>query len=473
MEIQELDVELDELESRLDRLRSLYEQYFLGIEKIEPTVARKDVDRRFWILRRVKIRNTARRFRMQVLIQRYNTFQQYWQRICREIENGTYVRHLLKVQKNFGEEPKTWAAKKRLGMLKKGDEDGAPAAAAPTASDQDLAAMLDGDTDLGREAERAAAEAVQSLGASAARPEKTVAKLPSKPAGPFTLEDLGPLDLDFDEEPAPAPKPKAAPVATKAAPAPTAPVAANAAPPQTAPVAPKPGPALAAPVAPKAAPAPTAPVAPKPGPAPAAPVAPKAAPAPTKAAPAPTAPVAPKPSPALAAPVAPKPALTNGLGVATSAGPAASKPAAVIAASAAPAGPGPAARLPLPGAGSARSAGPSPTASAPEAAPVAGPPVARPAPAQAARAGSPGAAPAPAAPKNDAGLSDARVRALHAELVAAKKTLNQGDAVSVDSLARSLRDAEKKLRAQHQGKAVDFQVVVKDGKPIVKPIVRR
>ena len=98
MDPQEIDSALDELETRLDRLRSLYEQYFLGIEKIEPAVARKDVDRRFWMLRRMQIRNTARRFRLQTIVQRYNTFQQYWTRICREIENGTYVRHLLKAQ---------------------------------------------------------------------------------------------------------------------------------------------------------------------------------------------------------------------------------------------------------------------------------------------------------------------------------------------------------------------------------------
>src|SRR5262252_305464 len=91
----------------------------MGIEKIEPTVPRKDVDRRFWILRRTPIRNTARRFKLQTLIQRYNTFQQHWTRICREIENGTYVRHLLKAQQKLGAEPKTWAAKKRLGHFRR------------------------------------------------------------------------------------------------------------------------------------------------------------------------------------------------------------------------------------------------------------------------------------------------------------------------------------------------------------------
>src|SRR5215204_5484164 len=85
----------------------------MGLEKIEPQIARKDVDRRIYVLRREKIRNTAKRFKLQTIIQRYNTFQQYWQRICREIENGTYKRHLLKAQKNS--QLLTIAARKRLG----------------------------------------------------------------------------------------------------------------------------------------------------------------------------------------------------------------------------------------------------------------------------------------------------------------------------------------------------------------------
>ena len=115
MEAAELDVALEELETRLERLRALYEQYFMGLEKIEPAIARKDVDRRIYVLRREKIRNTAKRFKLQTIIQRYNTFQQYWQRICREIENGTYKRHLLRAQKQNPNQLLTIAARKRLG----------------------------------------------------------------------------------------------------------------------------------------------------------------------------------------------------------------------------------------------------------------------------------------------------------------------------------------------------------------------
>ena len=115
MDNAELEVALEELENRLERLRALYEQYFMGIERIEPSIARKDVDRRIYVLRREKIRNTARRFKLQTIISRYNTFQQYWQRICREIELGTYKRHLIKAERIAPGKMLTIAARKRPG----------------------------------------------------------------------------------------------------------------------------------------------------------------------------------------------------------------------------------------------------------------------------------------------------------------------------------------------------------------------
>jgi hypothetical protein len=98
-----VDIEklVGELEIGVDRLRSLYEQYFMGIEKLEPMVPRKDVDRRIHVLRKEQIRNTALRFRFQMILQRYNTYQTHWQRVCREIENGTYRRHVVRAQQRF------------------------------------------------------------------------------------------------------------------------------------------------------------------------------------------------------------------------------------------------------------------------------------------------------------------------------------------------------------------------------------
>jgi hypothetical protein len=102
METSEVERELEELETRIERLRALYEQYFMGLEKLEPLIPKKDVERRIWVLRRVQVRNTGLRFKFQMLIQRFNTFQQYWLRVVREIENGTYRRDVLRAAKRFG-----------------------------------------------------------------------------------------------------------------------------------------------------------------------------------------------------------------------------------------------------------------------------------------------------------------------------------------------------------------------------------
>lgn len=131
MSPEQFDNEVSQLEVNLDRLRALYEQYFLGIERIEPSVARKTVDRQFWELKRVTMRNTARRFRFQTLVQRYNTLQQHWMKVCRQIENGTYARH-VKRAKQRGEE-----LTPRRTLLKARTQQESPDAAAPEATAPD------------------------------------------------------------------------------------------------------------------------------------------------------------------------------------------------------------------------------------------------------------------------------------------------------------------------------------------------
>jgi hypothetical protein len=98
----EIETMVGDLETAVDRLRSLYEQYFMGFEKMEPAVPRKDVDRKIHALRKEHFRNTALRFRFQMILQRYNTYQTHWQRIIREIESGTYKRHVLRAERRFG-----------------------------------------------------------------------------------------------------------------------------------------------------------------------------------------------------------------------------------------------------------------------------------------------------------------------------------------------------------------------------------
>ena len=414
MEQVELDTALEELELRLERLRALYEQYFMGLEKIEPQIARKDVDRRIYVLRREKIRNTAKRFKLQTIIQRYNTFQQYWQRICREIENGTYKRHLLKAQKNG--DLLTIAARKRLGRQARNA--GPAEEAAPS----------------------------QPPGESASAPAPSV-PVPSAPTPSVPVPSAPPMSR---RPPVPS-RPGVASVGpAPPSAAPSAPAAAAAPPPAAPKVAPQPRPAPAKfesldldmdfmgdwdPGAKRAGAKPPA-VTPKP-------VAPAAAPAPAKPAAMP-APVAARPSPAAVRPASIPPAP-----VSMPPRPMASRPPTAPLQPAAPRDPG-----------AARPLGSRPLGAAPPPKPLARPAAAPPP--------KPAPAPAPAA----ASASDeARMRDLHARLQQAKQQTTEAN-VSYEGLAKSIRATEAKLREQHKNRKIDFDVVIKDGKAVVKPIVR-
>ena len=96
---EQIDDAIEELSVRLERVRSLYEQYFMGIERLEPSIPRKDVERRLFELRKTRFQNTAKRFKFQTIVQRYNSLQQYWYRTCRDIENGTYRKHVLRAER--------------------------------------------------------------------------------------------------------------------------------------------------------------------------------------------------------------------------------------------------------------------------------------------------------------------------------------------------------------------------------------
>jgi len=63
------------------------------------------------------------------------------------------------------------------------------------------------------------------------------------------------------------------------------------------------------------------------------------------------------------------------------------------------------------------------------------------------------------------------MKELHSRFVEVSKGAG-GPAVSYDGLAKSLRAAEAKLRAKHGDRRIDFEVILKDGKAALKPVVR-
>jgi hypothetical protein len=138
---------LDGLEQKIERLKVLYDQYFMGIEKIEPQVFRKDVNRTIQNLAKIQIRNTGLRFRYRTLVQRFNVHVTHWSRILREIELGTYKRDVIRASRAMAakgaELPEEIAAKlkprdrERLRAEKEAD---LPVASERRAVDEDLPA---------------------------------------------------------------------------------------------------------------------------------------------------------------------------------------------------------------------------------------------------------------------------------------------------------------------------------------------
>lgn len=88
---------LDNLDHTVDRVKVLYEQYFLGIQKQPPTFIHSDVERKIREIAQLQIRNTALRYRFAMLQQKIGSYNSYWRRTVRQIENGTYARNLSKI----------------------------------------------------------------------------------------------------------------------------------------------------------------------------------------------------------------------------------------------------------------------------------------------------------------------------------------------------------------------------------------
>lgn len=99
MRNEEFDTFLKDTEGAITRLAALYDQWFMGFERLEPHVARRDVEKRIDLLRKSTPNNTALRFRSQTLLQRWTTLREHWAKVGRQIEEGTYRRDVLRARK--------------------------------------------------------------------------------------------------------------------------------------------------------------------------------------------------------------------------------------------------------------------------------------------------------------------------------------------------------------------------------------
>ena len=86
------------VESELAELRAAFDQYFLGVERMPPTKRHDALKRQMRDLKGQFIRQTSVRFRIDNLAQKLTTFERLWDRTLKEIEAGTYKRHLFKAK---------------------------------------------------------------------------------------------------------------------------------------------------------------------------------------------------------------------------------------------------------------------------------------------------------------------------------------------------------------------------------------
>lgn len=84
--------DIDILDAKVARLKVEYEQYFLRVIKREPLPLREEIDRMVLLYSNQNITNTSLKFRFNSIISRYNSYRQYWTRVLRAIEEGTYWR---------------------------------------------------------------------------------------------------------------------------------------------------------------------------------------------------------------------------------------------------------------------------------------------------------------------------------------------------------------------------------------------
>lgn len=109
---------LDEVERKIDRLRALYESFFMGSERRPPAVPRRELNRLMLELQQITINNAGLRFRFQSLLQRWTLLTTYWNRTLREIESGTYRRDLERAYRRLASrgEPLTESEAIALGI---------------------------------------------------------------------------------------------------------------------------------------------------------------------------------------------------------------------------------------------------------------------------------------------------------------------------------------------------------------------
>ena len=99
-----VEVELATFRERLESLRTKYDRYFMGLERIPPERIRSELERDLRNSKLESSHKTAVKFRFGNVRQRMSTYARYWDRIMRLIEEGRFKREKGSLQ-NMGAPP--------------------------------------------------------------------------------------------------------------------------------------------------------------------------------------------------------------------------------------------------------------------------------------------------------------------------------------------------------------------------------
>lgn len=433
----EIEEQLDLLDKLVDRLRVMYEQYFMGIQKQAPSQLHTEAERRLREVTQLQIRNTGLRYRLATITQKFGSYNSYWRRTLREIEGGRYHRDLQRIKRQAQQkgteipEEILAAMPQRMREMVERDRKAAEARAGRRGA---LAGVNTAPADIGE-------EAVMVHSAPPPRPHA------------YTLDMDDDLDVDamFDDITGVGDKPEL-PIAEQI----------RAAPPPVV-------------VAPPPAPRPTTMAPPRP--ATVAPPVPPPPPRPTTVAPPRPTTVAPPVLPPLSRTTSPPPMTGRPTAPPTAASPATPRPASSAARTVPirrindtiPATPGRNASdtIPTPMAEFAEDA-PTPIHSVPVRPSLGATP--RPAPRVPPPATTPIRPPARVQPlEPPPGMTEADTRALYAKFQKARALVGEkSDDMTYDRLLKTLRVQGSKIIDQYKAKGVEFGVVIKDNKVILK-----
>jgi hypothetical protein len=169
---------LEEMERKIDRLRSMYESFFAGTERRPPNVPRRELNRLILEMQQIQIHNAALRFRFQSLTQKWVLLTTYWNRTLREIETGMYRKDLARVSRRLAEKGAPLSEGEAIAL-------GIPAARARAlvARQSGATARAGGDAAARPGGDAAVRQAADSTPAMAARGEAP-ARPPGVPAVP-------------------------------------------------------------------------------------------------------------------------------------------------------------------------------------------------------------------------------------------------------------------------------------------------